>query len=82
MDEAWHENKWNDRPSSLYPDISCKDAPVPPALPVPNCDCGKPAQVTQSMHPDTAARAYYTCSDYRVGIFFVFLHFTLYSAYD
>ncbi|CAO2038187.1 unnamed protein product [Urochloa humidicola] len=65
MDEAWRENKWKDRPSDLYPNVSCKDAPVPPALPIPNCDCGKPAQVTQSMHPDTAARAYYTCSDYR-----------------
>ncbi|KAF8702035.1 hypothetical protein HU200_033377 [Digitaria exilis] len=31
----------------------------------PHCECGKPAQVTQSMHPETAARVYYKCGDYR-----------------
>ncbi|KAF8653855.1 hypothetical protein HU200_061984 [Digitaria exilis] len=42
-----------------------KDARVPPALPSLQCECGKPARVTQSMHPDTAARAYYKCGDHR-----------------
>ncbi|RLN08441.1 hypothetical protein C2845_PM11G05700 [Panicum miliaceum] len=27
-----------------YPTESCVDAPVPPALPVPNCECGIPAE--------------------------------------
>ena len=67
MDSLWRENKWKNRPKELYPDVSCKDAPVPPALPVPNCDCGKPAKVIQSMHPKTAARAYYSCGDTRVS---------------
>ncbi|KAF8723360.1 hypothetical protein HU200_021885 [Digitaria exilis] len=45
------KKKWNDRAQKNYPDVSSKDAP-----------CGKPARVTQSMHPDTAARAYYKCA--------------------
>ena len=45
-----------------YPTIKCEDAPVPPALPVPNCECGIPAEVKQSRWPTTAARAYYMCS--------------------
>jgi hypothetical protein len=69
MDEMWRENKWKDRPKEVYPDVSYTDAPVPPALPIPNCDCGKAAHVTQSMHPDTTARAYYSCPDYRVSTF-------------
>ena len=72
MDELWREKKWKDRPKELYPDVSCKDAPVAPPLPVPNCECGKPAKVTQSMHPDTAARAYYLCGDYRVSRICIF----------
>lgn len=46
----------------VYPTVSCEDAPVPPALPVPNCECGIPAEVKQSRWPTTAARAYYMCS--------------------
>ncbi|CAO2189186.1 unnamed protein product [Urochloa humidicola] len=65
MDELWRQRKWKDRPKNLYPDVSCKDAPVPPAVPVPNCDYGNPAKVKQSNHPDTAARAYYLCGDHR-----------------
>ena len=72
MNELYRENKWKDRPKKLYPDVSCEDAPVPPPLPVPNCEFGKPAKVTQSMHPDTAARAYYLCGDYRVSRICVF----------
>lgn len=68
MDSLWRENKWKHKPKELYPDVSCKDAPVPAALPVPQCDCGKPAEVRQSMHPDTAARAHYMCGDYRVSV--------------
>ena len=46
----------------VYPAVRCEDAPVPPALPVPNCECGIPAEVKQSRWPTTAARAYYMCS--------------------
>uniref|UniRef100_K4A197 GRF-type domain-containing protein n=1 Tax=Setaria italica TaxID=4555 RepID=K4A197_SETIT len=35
--------------------------PVPPALPVPLCRCGAQAEVKQSRHPKTAARAFYVC---------------------
>ncbi|KAF8759276.1 hypothetical protein HU200_010312 [Digitaria exilis] len=59
------KKKWKDRAQKNYPDVSSKDAPVPPALPSPQCECGKPARVTQSMHPDTAARAYYKYGDHR-----------------
>ena len=45
-----------------YPTVSCEDAPVPPALPVPNCECGIPAEVKQSRWLTTAGRAYYMCS--------------------
>lgn len=38
------------------------DAPVLPPLPVPNCDCGIPAEVKQSRSPSTAGRAFYMCS--------------------
>ena len=63
--------KWEKRgrPKSLYYDVSCKDAPVPPELPMPMCDCGKLARVDQSMHEDTAACTYYCCNDYRVSEF-------------
>jgi len=50
-------------PEALYSDASCKDAHVHPELPVPNCDCGKPAHVFESKHLDTAARAFYTYGD-------------------
>jgi hypothetical protein len=50
-----------------YPDVSCKDAPVPPRYPVPKCCCGKPCGITQSKHKATAGRAYYCCRDQRVG---------------
>ena len=46
----------------VYPTVRCEDAPVPPALPVPKCECGIPAEVKQSRWPTTAARAYYMCS--------------------
>ncbi|KAF8673431.1 hypothetical protein HU200_048996 [Digitaria exilis] len=52
------KKKWKDRAQKNYPDVSSKDAPS-------ECECGKPARVTQSMHPDTAARAYYKCGDHR-----------------
>ena len=41
------------RPRELYPNVSSKDAPVPPDLPVSNYDYGRPADVFQSRHPDT-----------------------------
>ena len=39
-----------------------EDGPVPPPIPIPNCECGIPAEVKQSRHPKTAARAFYMCS--------------------
>jgi len=64
----WRTLFWerNGRPKELYPDESCKDAPVPPDLPVPNCDHGYPAVVFQSRHPDTAARCFYECGSCNV----------------
>jgi hypothetical protein len=62
----WHMEKWRKWgcPKALYLDASCKDAPVHPELPVPNCDCGKPAHVFESKHlDDTAAWAFYTYGD-------------------
>ena len=53
-------------PRELYPDASSKDAPVPPDLPIPNCDCGFPAHIFQSKHPNTAARCFYTYSRFNV----------------
>jgi hypothetical protein len=50
----------------LYPDVSSKDALVPPDLPVPNCDCGRPAWVCQSKHSDMAARCFYLCGGFNV----------------
>ena len=52
MQEMFREEFWRKRgrPRELYPDASSKDAPVPPDLPVPNCDCGFPAHVCQSKH--------------------------------
>ena len=61
------------RPRELYPDASSKDAPVPPELPVLNCDCGRPDDVFQSRHPDTAARCFYTCNRFNVcNCFYMF----------
>jgi len=63
MEDSYRESIWRKkgRPRELYPDVSCKDAPVPPEESIPNCDCGHPAHVSQSRHPDTAARCFYTC---------------------
>ena len=63
------------RPRELYPDVSCKDAPVPPEEPIPNCDCGHPAHVSQSRHQDTTARCFYTCYSCSVS------HCALYFSY-
>jgi hypothetical protein len=54
------------RPRELYLDVSSKDAPVPPKLPVPNCDCGRLAWVCQSKHRDTVARCLYLCDVFYV----------------
>jgi hypothetical protein len=68
-DSLMRKWKWQKRgrPKELYFDVTCVDAPVLPELPVPMCDCGKPAGVDQSYYEDTAARAYYCCNDYRVS---------------
>jgi hypothetical protein len=68
-DSLMRKWKWQKRgrPKELYFDVTCVDAPVLPELPVPMCDCGKPAGIDQSYYEDTAARAYYCCNDYRVS---------------
>jgi hypothetical protein len=53
--------------SEQYLDVSSKDAHVLPDLPVPNCDCGRPAWVCQSKHPNTAARCFYLCGSFNVS---------------
>ena len=57
MQEMYREEFWRKpgRPRELYPDASSKNAPDPPDLPVPNCDCGLLAHVFQSRHRDIAA---------------------------
>jgi hypothetical protein len=52
MKDMYREALWQKRcrPRELYPDVSSKDAHVPPELPVPNCDCGRLAWVCQSKH--------------------------------
>ena len=69
MEDMFQEQLWRKRgrPKELYPDEFSKDATVPPELPVPNCDCGRPADVFQSRHPDTAARYFYTYSCFNVS---------------
>jgi hypothetical protein len=59
-------------PRELYDHVSSVDGLVPPNLPIPNCDCGVPAHVFQSRHPETAARCFYCYSGYAVsnGLFF------------
>jgi hypothetical protein len=54
------------RPRELYLDVSSKNALVPPNLPTPNCDCGRPTWVYQSKHPDTDARCFYLCGGFNV----------------
>ena len=71
-EEFWW--KWG-CPRELYPDASSKDAPVPPGLLVPNCECGFPADVFQSRYPDTAARCFYTCSRFNISNCFHYLFF-------
>ena len=68
MQEIFWKEFWRKRgrPRELYPDASSKDTPVPPDFPVPNCDCGFPAHVFQSKHPDTVARCFYTHSRFIV----------------
>jgi hypothetical protein len=71
MQDMYREEYWRKRgrPRKLYPNASSKDAPVPPNLPIPNCDCRRPANMFQSRYPDTAARRFYTCGSFNVSIF-------------
>jgi hypothetical protein len=68
MKDMYREALWQKRGRSreLYPDVSSKDAPVPPELPVSNCDCGRPAWVCQSELPDTVVRCFYLCGGFNV----------------
>jgi hypothetical protein len=68
MKDMYREALWQKRghPRELYPDVSSKDVPDPPELPVHNCDCGRLAWVCQSKHPDTADRRFYLCGGFGV----------------
>jgi hypothetical protein len=68
MKYMYREALWQKRgrPRELYPDVSSKDVPVSPELPVPSCDCGRLTWVCQSKHPDTAARCFYLCGGFDV----------------
>jgi hypothetical protein len=68
MKDMYREALWQKRgrPRELYPDVSSKDAPVPPDLPVPNYDCGRPAWVCQSKHACTTAHCFYLCGGFNV----------------
>ena len=68
MKDMYREVLWQKRgsPRELYPDVSSKDAHVPPDLPVLNCDCGRPTWVSQSKHPAMAARCFYLCGGFNV----------------
>ena len=70
MQEIYREEFWRKqgRPRELYLDTSSKDAPVPPDLHVPNCDCGFPAHVFKLRHIDTAACRFYICSRFNLVI--------------
>jgi hypothetical protein len=59
MKDMYQKALWQKRgrPRELYPDVSSKNAHVPPKLSVPNCDCGRPAWICQSKHPDTVLAA-------------------------
>ncbi|TVU34630.1 hypothetical protein EJB05_16471 [Eragrostis curvula] len=58
---TYPRDKYGCRIRVQYPRVSSVDGPVPPTLPVPNCECGHPAVVQQSRHRVTAARAFYEC---------------------
>jgi hypothetical protein len=49
------------RGKGRFPEEWDEDAPVPRALPVPNCLCSVPAYVKQSRCARTAGRAFYCC---------------------
>jgi hypothetical protein len=68
MKDMYREALWQKRgrPQELYSNVSSKDPPVTPDLPVPNCDCGRPVWVCQSKHPNTAARCFYLCGGFNV----------------
>ena len=38
-----------------------------PKQPVLKCDCDNPAHVFETMHPETIARAFYTCDNCHVS---------------
>jgi hypothetical protein len=44
-----------------YMNTSCLDAPIPPHFSILRCIHRKDTHVKQSRHPNTAARAYYSC---------------------
>jgi hypothetical protein len=69
MQDMYREEFWRKRgrPRELYPDVSSKDALVPPDLPVPNCDYGFSVDMFQPRHPNTAARCFYTSSRFNVS---------------
>jgi hypothetical protein len=68
MRDMYRESLWqkSGRPWKLYPDVSSKDAHVPPDLLMSNCDYGRLTWVYQSKHPDMAACCFYTCDDFNI----------------
>jgi hypothetical protein len=81
MEDMFQEQLWRKRghPRELYPDTSSKDAHIPPDLHVPNCDCGRLADVFQSRHADTAAHCFYTCSRFNVSNSFLISCFSSFA---
>ncbi|CAM0876291.1 unnamed protein product [Alopecurus aequalis] len=63
--EVARKMKFVETTKGKYPNVTCKDAPVPPRYPVPTCPCDRLCEISQSMHPATAGRAFYMCSDTR-----------------
>jgi hypothetical protein len=54
MKEMYEEALWQKRchPRELYPNVSSKDALIPPDLPVPNCDYGSVADRLGYVNPN------------------------------
>jgi hypothetical protein len=79
----YREKLWwkRGRSRELYPNASSKDAHVPPNLLVPNCECGRPAWVFQSRHPDTTICFFYACNSFNIGSFSLLCFYSLKDVY-
>ncbi|CAM0874902.1 unnamed protein product [Alopecurus aequalis] len=63
--EVARKMKFVETTKGKYPNVTCKDAPVPPRYPVPTCPCDRLCEISQSMHPAMEGRVFYMCSDRR-----------------